>query len=175
MPHWFRFAKPGIRIVDADSRCGPGACRAYPERRSRVHVGASRIPAGRDSAATPTAATPGRGPRLVGSGPTAPPIRLSDAQRHVRGRLTVRDALVHTRTRYIRTPAARYEHTHASQKLRQGLEGLVVRLAGVDHAAVGFGRRGPVKSRPSAFLGHRSVSGAAGPVPLVRSGPAPTR
>ena len=27
--------------------------------------------------------------------------RLSDAQRHVRGRLTVRDAIVHTRTRYI--------------------------------------------------------------------------
>ena len=30
-----------------------------------------------------------------------PAHRLSDAQRHVRGRLGVRDALVHTRTRYI--------------------------------------------------------------------------
>src|SRR5262252_759282 len=30
-----------------------------------------------------------------------PAHRLSDAQRHVRGRLAVRDALVRTRTRYI--------------------------------------------------------------------------
>src|SRR5712692_901459 len=30
-----------------------------------------------------------------------PAHRLSDAQRHVRGRLGVRDALVHARTRYI--------------------------------------------------------------------------
>ena len=30
-----------------------------------------------------------------------PAHRLSDPQRHVRGRLGVRDALVHTRTRYI--------------------------------------------------------------------------
>src|SRR5262249_24685195 len=33
--------------------------------------------------------------------------RLSDAQRHVRGRLTVRDALVRTRTGYIRVIRAR--------------------------------------------------------------------
>ena len=30
-----------------------------------------------------------------------PAYRLSDAPRHVRGRLGVRDALIHTRTRYI--------------------------------------------------------------------------
>src|SRR5262249_17316217 len=34
-------------------------------------------------------------------GPSRPAPRLSDAQRHVRARLTVRDALVRTRTRYI--------------------------------------------------------------------------
>jgi hypothetical protein len=39
------------------------------------------------------AGTPGRWPRPVGWEPTAPAHRLSDAQRHVRGRLTVRDAL----------------------------------------------------------------------------------
>jgi transposase len=36
-----------------------------------------------------------------------PAHRLSDAQRHVRGRLTVRDALVHTRTGYISVIRAR--------------------------------------------------------------------
>jgi len=35
------------------------------------------------------------------SAPTRPVHRVSDAQRHVRGRLGVRDALVRTRTRYI--------------------------------------------------------------------------
>jgi hypothetical protein len=44
---------------------------------------------------------PGPWPRRACSALTAPAHRLSDPQRHVRGRLGVRDALVHTRTRYI--------------------------------------------------------------------------
>jgi hypothetical protein len=44
---------------------------------------------------------PGPRPRRACSALTAPAHRLSDPQRHVRGRLGVRDALVHTRTRYI--------------------------------------------------------------------------
>jgi transposase len=40
-------------------------------------------------------------------GASRPAHRLSDAQRHVRGRLTVRDALVRTRTGYIRVLRAR--------------------------------------------------------------------
>jgi transposase len=50
---------------------------------------------------------PGRWPRPAGWGAYRPAHRLSDAQRHVRGRLTVRDALVRTRTGYISVIRAR--------------------------------------------------------------------
>ena len=63
-------------------------------------------------------------------GPYRPTHRLSDPQRHVRGRLTVRDAVVRTRTRYIflirallrrrvRTPAP---WTSANQRLMEPRE-----------------------------------------------------
>ena len=44
---------------------------------------------------------PGRWPRPCRLGAYRPAHRLSDAQRYVRGRLTIRDALVRTRTGYI--------------------------------------------------------------------------
>ena len=49
----------------------------------------------------PTNAMPGRWPRPVGLGAYRFTYRLSDAQRHARERLTVRDALVRTLTGYI--------------------------------------------------------------------------
>src|SRR5260370_42620679 len=50
---------------------------------------------------SPPGAMPGALAEACLLGAYRPAHRLSDPQRHVRGRLGVRDALVHTRTRYI--------------------------------------------------------------------------
>src|SRR5215475_7255266 len=72
---------------------GPRGDRGRPQLRPDVRDAATQ---GEDGSA--------RRPRLgrgVRGGRVPAGARLSDAQRHVRGRLAVRDASVRTRTRYI--------------------------------------------------------------------------
>jgi Cupin domain len=77
-----------------------------------------------------------------------PAHRLSDAQRHVRGRLAVRDALVRTRTGYIaltgallrrhgwRVLTGSSEHTAPYDALVLGVDGEAeISIAGVAHRA----------------------------------------
>ena len=108
-----------------------------------------------------------------------PAHRLSDPQRHVRGRLGVRDALVHTRTRYIsvirallrqhgyRVPSGsadsfldRVRRLPLPGRLRSGGRAAARRHASPQSAARVLGRddrasRGPGSSRAAVALGAR--------------------
>src|SRR5262245_27150867 len=88
-----------------------------------------------------------------------PAHRLSDAQRHVRGRLGVRDALVRTRTRYISLIRALLRQ-HGYRVQSGSAQGYIDRVDAM--ALPGQLRSGLARSSPSGC-----PSTASSPIPMM--------